>query len=507
MSAQRHPMPPPQPGGSAGLPLPAPQPPAPRPVPVEEPPPPPRRAPGGLKTLLLLLLGAGAGWWLYNQTEGAANVLTATSGGGPGALVRTARITSGDLDETIRLAGTIAAQSFAAIRAPQIRRGRRSSGGGGGAGITAGGGSGGSGGGGGGGGSSSSGGSSGLTIIEMVAPGATVSKGQVVAQFDRQSQQQQIDDQQANVVQAQAIIDRTKATLMIELETKRQEMVTAKAEYEKAKMDMRTAEVRSEIEAEILKNLTQQAEAAYKQLEEEVKLLETSHAAQIKQAEIDKAQEQIDLRRAEQNANFLVVKTPIPGVVVMQTIFRGGTFAQVALGDEVYPGAYFMQVVDPSSMVLEAKVNQADSQKIRVGSQADVRLDAYPDKVWPGRVASIAAMTGSGGGDGRSRSGGGEYVREITVTIAILESSELIIPDLSASADVHLKRFENVVIAPREALEQEGNSWFVRVRNAAKDAFERRPVEIDSRTDTQAVVANGLRPGDEVALETPPAPK
>jgi HlyD family secretion protein len=165
-----------------------------------------------------------------------------------------------------------------------------------------------------------------------------------------------------------------------------------------------------------------------------------------------------------------------------------------------------MQVVDPSSMVLEAKVNQADSQRIHVGAKADVHLDAYPDQTWPGRVASIAAMTG-GGGDGRSRSGSGDYVREITVTIEILDRSELIIPDLSASADVHLRRLENVVIAPREALEQEGDGWFVLVRNAAQNAFERRPVKIDTQTDTKAVIANGLHPGEEVALEAPPPPR
>lgn len=498
MSAQPNPFPRPEPIDSAGSPLPSPQPPAPAPgpVPVEEPAPPPRKGPGGWSTLLLVLLGAGIGWWLYSQSDAAGDLAAATSGGGPASgLVRTAKVTTGDLEHTIRLSGTIAAQSFAAIRAPQIRRGRRSQGGGGGAGI-AGGGRGGGGG----------GAAGGLTIIEMAEPGVKVAKGQTVAEFDRQSQQQAIDDQEASVVQAGAIIDSTRARLMIEMETKRQEMVTAKAEYEKARMDVRTAEVRSEIEAEVLKNLMQQGEASYKQLEQEVKLLETAHAAAIRQAEIDKAQEEIDLRRAVQNADHLVVKTPINGVVVMQTIFRGGSFSQVSLGDEVYPGAYFMQIVDPASMVLEAKVNQADSQKIRVGAPAEVKLDAYPDKVWPGRVASIAALTG-GGGDGRSRTGTGNYVREITVTIEILENSELIIPDLSASADIRLEQLENVVIAPREALERDGEAWFVRVRGAAQNAFERRPVEIESVTDTHVAVANGLREGEEVALEPPPSSK
>ncbi len=478
---------------AAGSPLPAPQQPQPGPVPVEEPAPPPKKGPGGWSALLLLLLGAGAGWWLYNASEGAGDLAASTAGGGPGAaILRTAKVTTGNLESTIRLSGTIAARSFAAIRAPRIRTGSRALGGGGAAGL-AGGGGGGRGGGGGGGG---------LTIIEMAEPGTTVGRGQVVAEFDRQTQQQAIDDQEAMVVQAGAIIESTRAKLMIEMETKRQEMVTAKAEFEKAKMDLRTAEVRSEIEAEILKNLMQQTEATYRQLEQEVNLLESAHAAAIRQAEIDKQQEEIDLRRAKLNADYLVVKTPITGVVVMQTIFRGGTFSQVALGDEVFPGAYFMQVVDPSSMVLAAKVNQADTQRIRVGAPAEVRLDAYPDKVWPGRIGSIAAMTGGDGG-GRSRTGAGNYVREITVTVEILERSELIIPDLSASADVRVGAVEDAVIAPREALEREGEDWFAHVRVGGDEEFERRQIEVDALTDTHVAVAEGLREGETVALERP----
>jgi len=222
MSAQPNPLPSRDPLDAAGSPLPLPERPAPRPVPVEEPERPGRKRPGGWSALMLVLLGAGAGWWLYSQTDGAAELMTATSGGGPGgAIVRTAKVTTGDLADTIRLSGAVAAQSFAAIRAPQIRRGRRSQGGGG---------------------------AGGLTLIDMVEPGVTVQKGQVVAEFDRQSQQQTIDDQEASVVQAGAVIDSTRAQLMIERETKRQEMVTAQAEFEKAKMDLRTASVRSEIE-------------------------------------------------------------------------------------------------------------------------------------------------------------------------------------------------------------------------------------------------------------------
>lgn len=439
--------------------MPAPEPAAPQP--------PPRPASGFL-AVLLFVVGVAGGAWYHQRAETAE--IAGTTAAGP---VRTAVAARGTLPDSIRLAGTITAQQFAAIRAPRLQSSRRVPGGGGGA---------------------------GLTLVEMATPGSTVQAGSVVAEFDRQSMQLAIDTQQASVVQAEAMIESQRARQMIELETKRQDYVTAKAEYDKAVLNLRSAEVRSEIEAEVLKNARDEAEATFRQLESEVALLEESQRAGLRTFQIDRDQERVDLKRAELNADKMLVRTPIDGVAVVQTSFRGGSFAQAAEGDEIRPGTYFLQIVDPSSMVLEAQINQADSQRVRVGMKAMVRLDAYPDQAWEGRVASIAAMTG-GSGDGRFRSGVGSFVRNITVTVEILENDPRIIPDLSASADVVTSEHPDVLLAPREALQRtDGDSWFVQVRRGAEE-FIRQSVELGPMNDTHVAITAGLNAGDELALE------
>jgi multidrug efflux pump subunit AcrA (membrane-fusion protein) len=363
----------------------------------------------------------------------------------------------------LRIGGSISAEEFAAIRAPRIRSGSRSGGDGG-----------------------------SMTLIRMADAGSVIAKGEVIAEFDRQNQQQQIDDQQAGVVQAEALVRVREANLMIELETKRQDLVTARAEYEKARLDLRTAPVRSQIEAEVLANVRDEAQATYEQLEQEVKMLEQAHAAALRQVRIDLEQEEVDLKRAEMNAEHMLMTAPIGGIVVHETMFRGGGFSQVANGDEVRSGTLFMQIVNPGSMVLQAQVNQADSQRVRLGQRAEVRLDAYPNEVFQGRVRSVSAMAG-GGSDGRFRSGSGDHVRQISVTIDILEQDARIIPDLSASADVLLDVHENVVTAPREALDRIGEDYFVWVRNAAAtNGAERRQVQVGALNDTHAEITDGL---------------
>ena len=440
------------------------------PAPPLEPPEPAPRRRSVLPSLGLFLLGLAVALTLIVQ-----NAKVARPKGSAAAALRTAQASQGVLERSIRLGGTISAQRFAAIRAPQIRM------------------------------SSRAGGGSELVLVRLAEAGSRVRAGDVVAEFDRQSQQQRIDDQQAQAVQAEAAKQVKQAELMTELEIARQEYRTLEAEERKAKLDLSTIDVRSAIEAEKLRLAAAEAEALAAQKRTEVELLKAAGRSAVRVAELDLEREKIDLERAEHNAERLVVRTPIDGIVVMQTTFRGGSFSQVTAGDQLYPGTYFMQIVDPQEMVLRANVNQTDVQQLRVGQEAAVRLDAYPDRLWPGRVVAVSTVPGGGDSGPRFQAGGGEHVRNLTADIAILERDPLIIPDLSASADVVLERTEPAVLAPRETLAQGENGWFVLLRRPGTTVWERRDVEIGPRNDTHAAVTAGLEPGDVLAVRPPEA--
>jgi multidrug efflux pump subunit AcrA (membrane-fusion protein) len=432
-----------------------------KPEPVE-----PRRKKSSRKTMWLVL-GAAALATAAWQWSGSS-----FDGGGTTAVgVETVAATRGELKRTLRVGGTIVARKFAPIRAPQIRRGARVGGGGG----------------------------FGLTLVSMAPAGSMVKAGSIVAEFDRQSQEQTIDNQRANVVQAESSIDYQRANLMIEMEALKQQLVTAQGDFHKAELDLRTAAVKSEIEAQLLQAQMEESKATAEELESEIAKLEKSHAARLRQVELDRDMQQLDLQRAEINSDRLAIRTPIAGIVVLETSFRGGSFAQTSVGDQVNSGALFMQVVDPSDMVLQTQVNQADIHLLRVGQAAEIRLDAYPGRVWKGRVESVAAMAG-GGSDmpGRGRGGSGNYVRSVAVAVNILDSDPVIIPDLSASADVVLETQEDVLLAPREALSQIGEDWYVWLMGGPTP--ERRAVEVSSWTDTQVAVSAGLKEGDKLAI-------
>ena len=57
----------------------------------------------------------------------------------------------------------------------------------------------------------------------------------------------------------------------------------------------------------------------------------------------------------------MILKAPMDGIVVMQSMRRGMEYGQAQKGDQISSGQMFMQIVDPDSMVVNASVNQVDA--------------------------------------------------------------------------------------------------------------------------------------------------
>jgi multidrug resistance efflux pump len=351
------------------------------------------------------------------------------------------------------------------------------------------------------GGGMSGGGSSGsshdfmLVLLQLAKPGSTVKKGDVVAEFDRQYQVLRRDDYRSAVVQMEANIKSMQAKLETNRKSLEVQVQAAKATLDKALLDLKTAEVRSAIEMERFRLAVEEARANHGQLEAQTRLLEVSQAAQIKATEIDISQARIELRRAEINADRMLVRAPMDGIVVMQSLFRGGDFGQIKEGDQVAAGQSFMSIVDPTSMVLNATINQVDSERLRLGMKARARVDAYPDLETPATVIGIGALA-------KPSTFRASFVGGIPVRLKLERTEPRIIPDLSASAEIVLGAERQTAVLPRGAVFQDGDRGsFVFLRRP--DGWLRRPVETGMASHVVVAVRSGVQKGDVVALDRP----
>jgi len=336
-----------------------------------------------------------------------------------------------------------------------------------------------------------------LTLEKVVPPGTFVRKGDVVAEFDRQYMLTRLDDYRATMDQVEAGMRILEADLEVERKSHQQSIEAAKADLEKARIDLKTVPVQSAIMTERLKLLAEQAEAKYKQLLKEVSLKEITYAADRRIAELERQQALNELRRAEANADRLLVRAPIDGIVVMESIFRSGEMARIQAGDQLQPGMLFMRIVDMSSMLVQARANQVDVERLRIGQRARIRFDAYPDLELPAHVHAIAPMPTSGGFRA-------SYVKEVPVVLKIDKLDPRVIPDLSVSADVVLEEEDSAVVAPLAGIFRDSPDGVPYVFVQKPGGWERRPVELGVRNHIYAAVRSGLRPGEVIALERPP---
>jgi HlyD family secretion protein len=333
-----------------------------------------------------------------------------------------------------------------------------------------------------------------LVLQHLVKPGAQVKKGDVIAEFDRQYMLTRVDDYKASVVQTEASMKRNLANLAVTRKGKEQQLLAAKGAYEKAKLDMKTLPVLSAMDVERTRLALEEAEAKYKQLESEIKYLDISDQAQVKISELDLAQSRSEYKRSETNADRLLVKTPIDGITVMLTTWRGADIGQVQEGDQLYSGQAFVSIIDPRSMVVNATVNQADAERLRIGQRAMVHFDAYPDLALPARVFSL-------GGIPKSSGVRFDWIKEIPVRLKLEQIDNRVLPDLSVAADVTITTSdEGAVIIPASSVQSSNGSSFVMVK-ASDGQWERRVIETGIANNTHIMVRSGLKPGEQVAEE------
>jgi len=405
---------------------------------------------------LLIVASIAAGAFYWQRQKAAAQQAAAGL-----TIVPTAKAVTGDLVTSVRLAGQTSSLRSINVIAPKLtgpESGRE------------------------------------LILLFMVNSGVRVKKGQVVAQIDGQALKDHVDDVNDDVQKADADIRKRQAEQAIDFENLNQTLRVAKANLDKARLERKGGETRTVIDQELLKLAEEEAEARYEQQLRDVEQKKIVYDAELKILTYTRERHARHRDRHAADTEKFTIRAPMDGLAVSQPIFRSGEWATIQQGDQVNPGQIFMKIVTPEHMQVEATINQAESEHFRIGQEARVSIDAFPGLTLPGKVYSISAIAAGGYRQNN-------YIRTIPVRVTIDGHDPRLIPDLSGSVDVIMAKSQNVTKVPLAALQRDVDSAFVYVKSGTK--WERRAVTLGQSNLTEAAVASGLQPGEEVALERP----
>ena len=434
---------------AATQPLPKPAPPQ-RLVPVTAPEP---GKPFWLKLLIALVviaIIAAAAWYALKPKPQAISPLVT---------FKTVAAQVAPLDVTLRMSGVTSARNFVNITAPLLR-GPENRGS--------------------------------LVMNYLAKSGALVKKGEKIVELDATSALDHIEDTRDTVRQAENDVFKRKAEQSVEMAQLEQTLRVAKASYDKAHLDAGAAEVKTDIERELLKLAEEETGARYKEQQQDLAFRKASQASEIKILEITLERQRRHLGRHEHDLDRYTTMASMDGLAVMQTVFRGGEMAQIQQGDQVYPGQQIMKIVDPKSMQVEGSVSQSDASALRIGQEVEIGLDAFPGVKYTGKIYSIGALAVSGWRQNY-------YIRAIPVRVTISSYDSRVIPDLSAHCNILLQRHPDTLQVPLAAVREtgagKGEVWV-----KTPTGFERRDVTLGERNSLSVAVVGGLKAGEEVRI-------
>ncbi len=168
-------------------------------------------------------------------------------------------------------------------------------------------------------------------------------------------------------------------------------------------------------------------------------IAEASHKAISYQ--IDQAQ--ASLKSTLDNLSKTVFTAPMDGIITSLRVEEG----EVAIiGTMNNPGTVLMTLADLSVMEVEVEVDETDVVSVRLGLAADVRVDAFPDRVFKGKVTEIGSSALQTNAAAQTQES-----RDFKVVVTLDDPRDLK-PGLSASADIIAAEKTNVVAVPIAAL-------------------------------------------------------
>ena len=176
-----------------------------------------------------------------------------------------------------------------------------------------------------------------------------------------------------------------------------------------------------------------------------------------------------------------IMRAPFDGFVSQALVERG---------DDVDPDTPIVEIVDPAVVEVDGIVDEIDVLSIRLGTPVKVTLDAVPGESIQGTVTQISPG---------ARNQQGVVTYPITIQVDVRPGLDLR-EGLSAVASIVLREERDVLLVPQQALYGTFDEPVVKVLNST-GALEDRSVALGASDDFWVSVKEGLKEGDQVAME------
>jgi len=221
--------------------------------------------------------------------------------------------------------------------------------------------------------------------------------------------------------------------------------------------------------------------------------------AELKAREAELEQQKSKLAKIEEQIRKSKIVAPRDGLVVYATSTqagpRRGMIQPLEEGQTVRERQELIYLPSTDAMMAELLIHESSLEKVQVGQEVHVTVDALPGRVFTGRVRSIAPLPDA------SSSFMNPDLKVYNTKVFLDGNNPELRTGMSCRAEILVAQLDDAVYVPVQAVVRVGGQPTVYVRAARH--FVPRPVEIGLDNSTMVHVVSGLTAGEVVSL-TPP---
>lgn len=358
----------------------------------------------------------------------------------------------------------------------------------------------------------------------LVKEGDEVVAGQPLIRFQSDEHETQVRVARARVATAEADVRRARRALEtararwseVKSGARPQEIATARAEVDLARQRWQQLEIerlrfrslyegslvprteydRAEAEAAVARIRIQTAEESLKLMMSGAKA-ETVATAQALVEEVD-----ADMKRAE--SQVLHARTEVEhmqalmrNTVVESSLAGRVTRKLVEPGEVVDVGVPLLVLGDTRRIIVRAEVDETDIGSLAIGQPATITADAYPGRVFQGKVYEIGQMVGKR----KLRPDDPARIQDMKVLetkIEVIENAADLKLGMTTDVKIVVAYKERALVIPRRVVAPGATEATVRVEGV--NGPEARVIRLGMRDSERVEVIGGLRAGERIVV-------
>jgi len=148
----------------------------------------------------------------------------------------------------------------------------------------------------------------------------------------------------------------------------------------------------------------------------------------------------VELRQARKALGDANITSPIDGTILAKNVEEGDTV--ISSNQGFSEGTTLCAIADLRQVQVRGSIDEVDIGTVKIGQSADLKVDAYPDRTYPGKVVNVFPQ-------GSTAPGG---LTTFTVIVEVDNADRSLLSNMTASIVIKTVEMKKLLLVPFAAI-------------------------------------------------------